>query len=53
MVAALGSLGEAAVGPLAEQLRRNRSNETVLAALVDALVASSGNVVRGAAGADR
>ncbi len=44
VVAALASFGDAAVGPLCELLMRQRNDETRLAAAVDALVASTGEV---------
>ena len=44
VVAALAAMGDAGLVPLVQQLRTNRSDETVLAAMVDALAASTGNV---------
>jgi HEAT repeat protein len=44
VVAALASMGDPAVGRLCDILREHRDNETRLAAAVDALVASSGDV---------
>lgn len=43
VIAALGSLGDLAVGRLCDSLVHERTNETVIAATVDALVASTGN----------
>jgi HEAT repeat protein len=45
VIAALARLGELAVAPLCEILRSRRDNEARLAATVDALSASSGNVL--------
>ncbi len=45
VVAALGSLGAPAVGPLCEVLRTRRDDEARIAATVDALVASSADVL--------
>jgi HEAT repeat protein len=44
VIAALGELGEAALGPLCASLIDERDDETRIAATVDALVASSGDV---------
>ncbi len=43
VIAAVASLGDAAVGLLCESLRSDRSDETRIAATVDALVASTGD----------
>ncbi len=45
VVAAIARLGEVALGPLCEILRSQRNSETRLAAAVDAIAASSGNVM--------
>jgi HEAT repeat protein len=50
VVAGLASLGDAAVPALVQRLSKDRRNETVLAALADALVASTGNVTDAMAG---
>ncbi len=44
VVAALGALGDAALPALVAHLRQGRGNETVVAAVVDTLVASAGDV---------
>ena len=44
VIAALGQLGEAALGPLCASLLEDRDDETRIAATIDALVASTGNV---------
>lgn len=44
VIAELASLGDGAVGPLCQVLRSQRDDETRLAAAVDALVASRGDV---------
>jgi len=44
VVASLAALGDVAVAPLCEALRTRRDNETRIAAAVDALAASTGNV---------
>ncbi|HEY0710622.1 MAG TPA: HEAT repeat domain-containing protein [Polyangia bacterium] len=44
VIASLAALGDDAVAPLVENLARNRSDETVIAANVEALVASTGAV---------
>ena len=44
VVAGLGALGDLAVGPLCQSLRSRRVNEAFIAATVDALVASTGEV---------
>ncbi|MBK9261324.1 MAG: HEAT repeat domain-containing protein [Polyangiaceae bacterium] len=44
VIASLASLGDAAVGPLCDVLRHRRDNESRIAAAVDALVASVGDV---------
>lgn len=43
VIAALGGLGDVALVPLCDSLVHERSDETVIAATVDALVASTGN----------
>jgi HEAT repeat protein len=44
VVSALAALGDQAIGPLVERLTHDRGDETVLAAVVEALVASTGDV---------
>ncbi|HTB72442.1 MAG TPA: HEAT repeat domain-containing protein [Polyangiaceae bacterium] len=45
VVAALARLGDDALGPLCDVIRFHRSNEARLAAAVDAVAASSGNII--------
>ncbi len=45
VVAALARLGDEALGPLCDVIRSHRSNEARLAAAVDAVAASSGNII--------
>jgi HEAT repeat protein len=45
VIGGLGALGKAAIGPLCEVLERGRDHEGRVAATVDALVASSGEVL--------